>query len=225
MWLFTKCGFFSIVKKTDGFHIRARKRGDLEALREEFRQDRDFVLPPIAETNGNDYAYRIVISSETLLPLIFNNLARSIDYSNFKSKISATPDQRDKLPALHNIWEIMANYQETQRRAQTPFVQIDTEPLSQNAITCLKFGHDFNFGKCESQMSRKKVDFTKLLDFSEWTLSDMSLVKVLNQDELEEMEDLLTNAPGELSQVDHVNMAVTYKTMLIQNQKEVVSNV
>lgn len=74
-------------------------------------------------------------------------------------------------------------------------------------------------------MSRKKVDFTKLLDFSEWTLSDMSLVKVLNQDELGEMEDLLTNAPGELSQVDHVNMAVTYKTMLIQNQKEVVSNV
>lgn len=167
MWLFTKYGFFSIVKKTDGFHIRARKRGDLEALREEFRQDRDFVLPPIAETKGNDYAYRIVISSETLLPLIFNNLARSIDYSNFKGKISATPDQRDKLSPLHQIWEIMSEYQTYQERDKTSFIEFDFDPSEihigvdpgaksgswsppvEDKHSCGRFGHDFNFGKCE----------------------------------------------------------------------------
>ena len=32
MWIASKFGWFSIVKKTDGWHVRARVRQDLETL-------------------------------------------------------------------------------------------------------------------------------------------------------------------------------------------------
>jgi hypothetical protein len=41
------------------------------------------------------------------LRAIFLRLADSIDYPNFKDRISETPDQRDRLGAYHHIWALM----------------------------------------------------------------------------------------------------------------------
>lgn len=63
-------------------------------------------------------------------------------------------------------------------------------------------------------MSKKITD---LLDFSDWTLWDIRQVKILDDKELAEMEHILTNASGEMSQIDHVGMVVTYKAKLAEN--------
>ena len=59
---------------------------------------------------GADYRYRFVVNGEQL-DRIFKALRESIDYSNFKSEIAATPDQRGKLHSYHNIWAEMAGHQ------------------------------------------------------------------------------------------------------------------
>lgn len=108
MWLFTKCGFYSIVKKReDEFHIRARARKDLEALNELASGKHTIYC-----SRNADYRWRIVVCRNEARRLI-GLLADGIDYSNFKGKIADTIDQRDKLPALHEIWGIMRDYQET----------------------------------------------------------------------------------------------------------------
>ena len=42
-------------------------------------------------------------------------IGNEIDYSNFKSKIGKTEDQRDKLDVYHKIWGVMAGLQRGQR--------------------------------------------------------------------------------------------------------------
>ena len=42
---------------------------------------------------------------------IMSRLAESLGYSNFKSMIADTPDQRAKLQAYHSIWGVMMKLQ------------------------------------------------------------------------------------------------------------------
>jgi hypothetical protein len=37
----------------------------------------------------------------------FRKLASTVEYSNFKARIAEIPDQRHKLPALHDVWARM----------------------------------------------------------------------------------------------------------------------
>lgn len=60
-------------------------------------------------------------------------------------------------------------------------------------------------------MANKKIKVEDLLDFSDWTLSDVKQVQFLNDAQLAENERLLTYDLGEMSQIDHVAMVVTYK--------------
>lgn len=107
MWLATKHGFFSVVEKEEGeFHIRARIKGDLENLRELTWRGHAMTLPEIETWPAADYRYRIIVGREDAEATLFL-LIRHIDYSNFKSEIAATPDQRDKLGAYHDIWHTM----------------------------------------------------------------------------------------------------------------------
>jgi len=57
-------------------------------------------------------------------------------------------------------------------------------------------------------------EILKLLDFSEWTVFEMKDVRPFSNDELAEMEGLLTNASDEMSQLDHVRMVITYKSQI-----------
>lgn len=106
MWLATKLGFYSIVQKLPGeFHVRARVKKDLENLRRACCADWKLHTSPEA-----DYRYRLVIGAEDVTHILLA-LGSGIDYSNFKSKIGDTPDQRAKLHAYHNIWGEMYQIQ------------------------------------------------------------------------------------------------------------------
>ena len=102
MWLMTQHGFYSVVERQpDEFHIRSRERNDLQNL-----VDR-VPLPgtEIFDTPEADYAARIVTDRDTV-STVMAFLAESIDYSNFKGKVDATPDQRHK--PYHRVWDVMA---------------------------------------------------------------------------------------------------------------------
>ena len=120
MWLMTRHGFYSIVQKDDGIHIRAREREDLERLiaalkaRNTMATGDDYQIllidarlqePQILETPTNDYRWRVIIQPGTL-GQVMAILGESIDYPNFKAQINSDPTQRRK--PYHAVWEVMA---------------------------------------------------------------------------------------------------------------------
>jgi hypothetical protein len=109
MWLCTKIGFFSIVKKeSDTFHIRARCREDLEQL-----SLAAGIGTPVASYAGSDYPWRMICPANDLRRFMMP-LASSIDYGNFKSAIAASSSQRAKLAAYHDIHHRMVGWQQEQ---------------------------------------------------------------------------------------------------------------
>ena len=106
MWICSKLGFYSIVKKQDGFHVRARLRRDLENLCLEV----GFANALIEEWPDADYRWRIRLAPEAI-GVLFVAFAESIDYSNFKTEIAGCPDQAQKLPIYGRIWQQMGALQ------------------------------------------------------------------------------------------------------------------
>lgn len=98
MWMASKLGFFSIVRKPDGFHVRARLRQDLEQLLATGAPGAS-----IQEWPAADYRWRAIVSPAELHGL-FGALEASVDYPNFKAEVARRPDQRPKLPAYHALW-------------------------------------------------------------------------------------------------------------------------
>lgn len=106
MWLFTKHGFYSIVRKKEGeFHIRARVKHDLENLKELAG-----ISEKIITTLDADYRFRLVVGADQIVK-VMERLGDGIDYSNFKGKVASDPDQREKLGAYHEIWGAMYGVQ------------------------------------------------------------------------------------------------------------------
>lgn len=105
MWLCTQHGFYSIVRKAEGdrhlWHVRARMRGDLENLQALVWPQRRM---QIHDSPAADYRWRIILDSELDLHDLFRALASHLDYSNFKGRIAAAPDQQHKLSAYHDFW-------------------------------------------------------------------------------------------------------------------------
>jgi len=92
MWLMTKYGFYSIVRKAPGtFHVRSREIGDIRNL------VRQVPLPDaqILDTTGSDYAARIIVGPEDILAMM-QFLGENIDYDRFQDAIDKTPDQAHK---------------------------------------------------------------------------------------------------------------------------------
>jgi hypothetical protein len=105
MWIASKLGFFSIVQKQPGeWHVRARVRGDLENLVNETWQRPLIILGEIQEWPAADYRWRLILRREGDMQRLFATLLTSVDYPNFKSEVGARPDQREKLPAYHDLW-------------------------------------------------------------------------------------------------------------------------
>ena len=98
MWIASKLGFYSIVQKDDGFHVRARNRPDLERL-----LTAAAVTAPIQEWPAADYRWRVILEP-TQLAGVFRALEASVDYPNFKSEVARHADQTEKLPAYHALW-------------------------------------------------------------------------------------------------------------------------
>ncbi len=115
MWLMTKQGFYSIVQHkelADTFMVRSRARRDLENILALVGEPLTGI--GIVATPHNDYAYRILVTGEQKA-VILEALGKEIDYPNFKSEIGRTQDQREKLPAYHDIWAVMYRTQKGDR--------------------------------------------------------------------------------------------------------------
>lgn len=103
MWLFTIHGFYSIVRKGEVFHVRAREKADLENLRTLVHG-----LPAVQDSyRGSDYPFRLLLA-EAQKDAVMAALSKSIGYPNFKSAVGSTPDQRNKLGRYHQVWRVMA---------------------------------------------------------------------------------------------------------------------
>jgi len=114
MWLCTQHGFYSIVRKADGaFHVRARRRQDLVNLRDLVfgRGYRRALRWTIHRTQPADYRWRIIVH-EADRAVIFAGRGSAIDYTNFKARIHARPDQREKAHAYGCLWAELHHLQE-----------------------------------------------------------------------------------------------------------------
>jgi hypothetical protein len=123
MWLFTKHGFYSVVcaRQGDGRHgqpvdearlmVRARVRGHLEALRQQFPE----LLgeAQIRTFEGTDYAYRLFVP-KAVWTTVAAALAEELDYDNFKDEVGRVQGRAgtDYERALHDVWEVMYGLQE-----------------------------------------------------------------------------------------------------------------
>jgi hypothetical protein len=116
MWICSKFGFFSIVKKgqPDTWHVRARSENDLRAL-----LDAAGLKTGILSTPRSDYAFRILLGTEDLSRL-FAVLVCSIDYPNFKSCLETLPQHQDKLPAYHELWSSLRKIQDNSLLSRAP---------------------------------------------------------------------------------------------------------
>lgn len=130
MWLCTKLGFYSIVRKApDEFHVRARCERDLVNLRKavEKRLHKPAARWKIHRSEPADYRFRIVISAVSLQG-VMQTLAQELDYSNFKGIISATEDQREKLPIYSDFHHDMEQFQNApDKRKIDLFPDVDSQ--------------------------------------------------------------------------------------------------
>ena len=99
MWICSTLGFFSIVKKGAGFHVRARDEADLMRLTAHAG-----IKEKIQLDVGTDYAARVVVRSLYDVERIMQTLAAHVDYPNFKEAIHSSQHQRAKLEAYSKLW-------------------------------------------------------------------------------------------------------------------------
>jgi hypothetical protein len=105
VWIFSRIGFFSAVRESSQpdarISVRARIKGDLEALRETYLPE----LTSTVEWPGRDYPYRGFCSVEELAKGM-SAIAMDIDYNNFKSQVMAEQGlPRELLYA--RVWGVM----------------------------------------------------------------------------------------------------------------------
>jgi hypothetical protein len=112
MWLFTKYGFYSITKaeltrKKELFQVRARARKDLINLKNAIPSLRfkKIHIYPYA-----DYRFRIYVWKLEMVEILLE-LGESLDYSNFKNKITGIENQKDKYNYYNKVWGVMYGYQ------------------------------------------------------------------------------------------------------------------
>lgn len=99
MWLCTKLGFYSIVRKGREFNLRARTREDLQRLLQVSHTRAKIIETPLA-----DYRWRVVFHEHWKMDRILVALSDSVDYPNFKSEILRSPGQAEKHSAYSNLW-------------------------------------------------------------------------------------------------------------------------
>jgi hypothetical protein len=116
MWIASKYGWFSIVKKADGFHIRARRRGDLVNLSKLFDpQGMRPSRPEIVRSYpGSDYPWRMITPQYWVVEQMVSLMVDQIDYPNFKEVIHTTPDQAHKGAGYGQMWAIAKRWEDGQ---------------------------------------------------------------------------------------------------------------
>ncbi|SAK84306.1 NUDIX domain protein [Caballeronia hypogeia] len=113
MWIITSIGFFSVVQKpgdiaADTLTVRARVRGDLEALRVQYLPR----LGPITESRTNDYRFRAVAPRASVTAAMASMIA-DLQYSNFKSEV-AQKQGAERAHVYHDVWHALYELQKSE---------------------------------------------------------------------------------------------------------------
>lgn len=115
MWIASKHGWFSIVRKGQSYHVRARQRRDLMALSEAcwWPGISAGEGPPVRRSYpGSDYPWRMIINAPELR-LIMGVLAAGVDYENFKGMIHDRPSQAAKASGYGRMWAIAKEWEQS----------------------------------------------------------------------------------------------------------------
>ncbi len=110
MWLVTDRGFYSVVDKGDrpGYLcVRARVRADLENLFE--LESLSGYAGDVIETDNSDYRFRVYVTREDWVTASAD-LARQIDYPNFKSAVEERQG-RERAHTYISVWGALATLQ------------------------------------------------------------------------------------------------------------------
>jgi hypothetical protein len=107
MWLMTKFGFFSIVKKEGEAYltIRARVKQDLLSLKEHYLT----AIGAIEESDYTDYRYRVRVPCEAFAAAL-KDIALDIDYPNFKNSV-ARRQGRVRARVYEDVWHRLYDLQ------------------------------------------------------------------------------------------------------------------
>lgn len=108
MWLFTKHGYYAIVKdkkEEDTYWLRGRIEADLNNVIELM----DLENPEILYKDYADYKYRIKLSKKEFIDFMLN-IADNLDYSNFKSMMDNNANQRHKIFAYYEVYNVLAEH-------------------------------------------------------------------------------------------------------------------
>jgi hypothetical protein len=140
MWLFTRYGFYSIACGTnpDGLPdlrtmmIRARCVSHLERLQKRFSALADARIKRLPD---HDYRYRLIVRKE-LWTAIVSQLVEEQIWSNFKNEVGRfqCAPGRDYVDALHRVWEVMRDLQESSGDVHMPWDPSDADRRQRPAI-------------------------------------------------------------------------------------------
>ena len=108
MWIFSKHGYYAIVRDYNDkkvYWLRARHKQDLENVQKLM----ELKNPDIIFKEYADYKYRIKLSKVEYLAFM-EKIGDELDYSNFKSMMDDNTDQRHKIFAYYEVYNVLAEH-------------------------------------------------------------------------------------------------------------------
>jgi len=134
MWIYTTHGFFSVVAEPIDWGqtekgtypernlvVRSRSLQHLKNLRNQFIKNEE--LFPIEEGTGTDYPFRIRMTREDWVDLSAD-LARDIDYTNFKNEASVMDNYGES--QLYLVYEATMGENDVYREAERKDLSLDS---------------------------------------------------------------------------------------------------
>lgn len=108
MWLFTKHGYYAIVRDYNNeniYWLRARLESDLEnVLKLVDIKDQKIIFKDYA-----DYKFRLKLTKKEFVAFMVE-MADNLDYSNFKNMMDDNANQRHKIFAYYEVYNVLAEH-------------------------------------------------------------------------------------------------------------------
>ena len=108
MWIFSKHGYFAIVRDYNDkniYWLRARLKPDLENIVKLIKLEN----PEIISKDYADYKFRIKLSKKEYLAFM-EKIGNELDYSNFKNMMDDNTEQRHKIFAYYEVYNVLAEH-------------------------------------------------------------------------------------------------------------------
>lgn len=126
MWVLTPFGFFSVVQKSFEPHgvltIRARSRGDLENLRDQYLESK---MSQIIEDVHADYQFRATVINKDWAEAV-GQMSMDIDYDNFKNEVKARQGS-ERATIYSRVWSDLYEIQHPTPRREQITAQTDID--------------------------------------------------------------------------------------------------